>query len=48
MAVAEIFHIVVNARSHGHPGVASGDNLVVFSGPELTYVQAVVGKTLVD
>lgn len=48
MAVAEIFQIVVNARSQGHSGAARGDYLIVFSGPELTHIQAVVGKASVD
>lgn len=48
MTVAEIFEIVVNARSHGHSGAAGSDDLVVTGGPELTHVQAVVGEAPVD
>lgn len=48
MAVAEIFQIVVNPRSHSYSGAASSDDLVVFGGPELAHIQAVIGKALVD
>ena len=48
MAVAEIFQIVVNASSHGHSVAACSVYLIVPGGPELTHIQAVVGKAPVD
>lgn len=48
MAVAKVFQIIVDARCHGHSGAAYSDYLVVFGGPKLAHVQAVVGKAPVD
>lgn len=48
VAVAKILQIIINPGGHGHPGAACGDDLVVFGGPELAHVQAVVGEAPVD